>query len=80
MKLNDVLKERIIEERRTDTPRTDNFVSTMPALHLDPADFADHAALVRTVTHIREHMINWVEFSRELERELIQSVPREWKQ
>lgn len=67
-------------DRRSDTPRVDNFITTMPTLEFSNDEFVDHEALVRVVTQIREHMIGWAEFSRELERELNQSVPKEWKQ
>jgi hypothetical protein len=77
-----VEKLKVRERRRpakSDTPRVDNFVAQLPALVLDPADLADHNALVRTTVRIREQMIWWAEFARQLERELMQSTPREWK-
>ena len=67
------------QRRRTDTPRVDNFVGTVP-LTLDAADFADREALVRVTIQIREHMLAWAEFARQLERELNQSIPQEWRQ
>ena len=75
------LKDR--ERRRpaaSATPRVDNFVATMPALTLDHADFADRDALVRVTIQIREHMLGWAEFARQLERELNQSIPQEWRE
>lgn len=67
------------QERRTATPRVDNFVATMPSLHLDPADFVNDEAVERVIEHLRDHMIGWAEFCRELERELNRSIPKEWQ-
>ena len=67
------------QRRRTDTPRVDNFVGTMPPLVLDPADLTDEHAALRVTIQIREHMLAWAEFARQLERELNQSIPQEWR-
>lgn len=64
----------------SDTPRVDNFVATLPALVLDPDDLADREALLRVTIQIRQHMLGWAEFARQLERELNQSIPQEWRQ
>ena len=64
----------------SDTPRTDSFVAIMPPLVLDPADLADRNALLRVTIQIREHMLGWAAFARQLERELNQSIPQEWRQ
>ena len=78
-----VLAEIREEEKmmdKSDTPRTDNFVATLPALVLDDEDFTDREACVRTMVRLREHMIGWAAFARTLERELMQSTPKEWKE
>lgn len=53
------------------TPRTDEFVKRQPPIKV--ADFA-------TAHQIRELMIAWANFARELEEELNRSIPQEWRQ
>jgi hypothetical protein len=65
-------------EGTSDTPRTDRFIKRLTPTRLDPADFVDTAALVRTTVELRALMIAWGTFARELERELMHSVPKEW--
>jgi hypothetical protein len=59
------------------TPRTDNFITLLPAVHL-PASLPSQDALF-IGEQVRSMMLHWSEFARELERELMQSTPREWK-
>jgi hypothetical protein len=66
-------------EAMSDTPRTDRFIKRLAPTRLAPADFVDAAALLSNAVKLRELMVAWATFARELERELNQSVPREWQ-
>jgi septum formation inhibitor-activating ATPase MinD len=57
-----------------DTPRTDAFIERLQALRVRSGivEFA-------VAQQIHELMIAWAEFARELERDLNQSVPKEWQ-
>lgn len=54
-------------DERSDTPRTDAFIDTLPPIpmHLGPVTAAEA---------MRHHMIQWAEFARGLERELARKV------
>ena len=57
----------------TDPPRVDRFIAEHP-LRLPEHLKSDVSAVIP----MRQWMIDWAEFARELEREIQNSVPREW--
>jgi len=63
----------------SETPRVDAFVAQRPPTVLVLDDFVNSASFVRTDEQVRELMIAWASFARELERELNNSTPNEWK-
>lgn len=52
---------------RSETPRTDSFIGTLPPIPMGEGPMVAAQAM-------REHMIAWAEFARELERELARKV------
>lgn len=62
----------------SDTPRTDNFATLVPPIHL-PASLPREDAR-RLAEDIRVLMLHWSAFARELERELMMSTPKEWRE
>jgi hypothetical protein len=78
--------EKVLDQQRrsvnlesSDTRRVNRFVDSLvvPTL-LDPDDFVDQEAFIRNKLKLSALMTLWAEFARDLERELNQSVPKEW--
>lgn len=74
------MKLRNQQRRRTmiETPRTDNFINLLPTIHL-PSSLPNEDVL-RVCEDIRSLMLHWSEFARGLERELMMSTPKEWRE
>jgi hypothetical protein len=74
MSRNRNLVMKLKDQQASDTPRVDRFIAEHP-LRLPEHLKADVSAVIP----MRQFMIDWATFARDLERELMQSVPREWK-
>jgi hypothetical protein len=64
--------------KESDTPRVDAFVRDMEPVRINPPDFVSKDACFRAAEEYRKLMLAWAQFASELERELNNSIPKEW--
>ena len=65
--------------KESDTPRTDVFVSKLNAFELRRDDFVSDRAMMIYAAQLRELMEAWAQYARDLESDLNNSTPVEWK-
>jgi len=75
MRRNRNLAMKLRDNPGSETPRVDRFIKTH--VFIMPGGLPNDVAL-EIAQRVRELMIDWGMFARELEREVMQSVPKEW--